>query len=1062
METMKNLYKTLDFFMVRAPVLPMEEFLKCFSTETGGDEEATVAAINHLSELSLNPVIREALAASSPTLLESLIHMYSSDNPRKQGQVIKAFIRYIIRMITRPTPFGLFSGVTYGQFGEQSHLCLQGPDTFRKRARPDMEWLLKMVELIESRHEVVRQLKVQCNTLIYRQGSRAKIPYTTRHGSMSKGEDQSVSVRATQVFDFVMDVSSSPIPYFDLVHHLQQKFKGADPETIERYVWELFEQEFLISEVIPPTTTTNPLDHIMSVLKPVTGIDDIKEKLNQIASDIHEYNRHPIGQGEELLEKLRQSMDSMFGVKSSLQIDLSLEDRRITLPQSIRKDVERMAELLTRVSCYRNRALDEFGAEFLEKYGPYREIPILELLDEDMGLGAPIGYNHPPSLRGQLLNVLPTKSRVHYERLLFRWFVDCIREGKNEVVLTEDMINEIAKEEGPEGWIASPSMELIVQLVATNQTAVNRGEYTLILGPNQGSDGAGKTFGRFMDLLGEPFGDMYSIIQSEEQRLQPEKLLAEISYLPSAGRMANVVLTRHSRPYEIAIGTNHVLPEERQIHVSDLVVGMKDDRFYLKSLSRNREVIVKAGHMLNPEVTPNIYRFLLEVSQSGYQQWSPMDWGLAVKSPFTPRLRYKHMILHPATWRIANDEMASQPKEIEIIEECVRQFQMKWNVPRYVYMIESDNRILLDMDHPLHIEQVCRDIQSKGTVTLIEHVGKVEETPVTRCDGHLAAEFVFPLIRNQADDVHYFGEEVAATLNVDHKKFSEGSVKITRFHLPGGSWFYGKLYGIDTRQDEFIGRYWNEFVQRYQQSGEILQGYFIRYADPGKHLRIRFELSRDCKVDMFLSIFHDWTEMLVDEGLVSRVVIDTYDPELERYGGTELMTWAERVFSSDSEVAARLIQIIRFAQTSLSKEIIATLSVINLLYQFGYCLEDAYSLLNRNFDVKEYLKDFRKERKFFLQWMTSGLETSTSFQSNRDSIETIFKLRKEAVAHYNQQLNEQEGMGEITNTKEDIVYSVIHMHLNRLLGIDRGRERKVMIMARHALDSLVKYRGSHQ
>ncbi|MGW8958928.1 lantibiotic dehydratase [Paenibacillus sp. NPDC055715] len=1062
MKIVENKYKTLDFFMVRTPALPMEEFLKCFPTDVGDNEEIMTAAINYLSELSRNPVIREALAVSSPTLLDSLVHMYNSGNPRKQRQVIKAFVRYVIRMITRPTPFGLFSGVTYGQFVEQSQLCLQGPETFRKRARPDMEWLLKMVEFIESRHEVVRQLKVQSNTLIYRQGSRAKIPYTTRHGSMTKGEDQSVSVRATQVFDFVMDVSSSPISYSDLVHCLQQKFKGADPETIERYVWELFEQEFLISEIIPPTTTTEPLNHILSVLKSVTGIDEIKEKLTQISDVIHEYNQLPIGWGENLLEQLRQSMNSMFDVKSSLQIDLSLEDRRITLPQSIRRDVERVAELLTRISHYRNRALDEFSVEFLDKYGPYREVPLQELLDEDMGLGAPTGYNHPPSRRGQLQNILPTKSRAHYERLLFQWFVECIREGKNEVVLTDAMIDEIVKGQDQEGWIASPSMELIVQFAAANQTAVDRGEYTLILGPNQGSDGAGKTFGRFMDLLGEPFADMFSIIQSEEQQLQPEKLLAEISYLPSAGRMANVVLTKHSRPYEIAIGTNHALPEERQIHVSDLVVGMKDDRFYLRSLSRNREVVVKAGHMLNPEVTPNIYRFLLEVSQSGYRQWSPMDWGVAVKSPFTPRIRYEHMILHPATWRIANDQIASQSKDIGLIEESVRQFQRKWNVPRYVYMTETDNRILLDMDHPLHIEQICRDIQSKGKVTLIEHIGKVEETPVSRSDGHLSAEFVFPLVRNQAVDTHRFGEEIAATLNVDRKKLSQGFVEVTRVHLPGGSWFYGKLYGMNTRQDEFIGKYWDEFVQKYQQSGAILQGYFIRYADPDKHLRVRFELSKDCKAEMFLSTFHEWTEMLVGEGLVSRVVIDTYEPELERYGGIELMAWAERVFSSDSEVTARLIRVIRFNQTSLPQEIIATLSVINLLHQFGYCLEDAYLLLNRHFDVKEYLKDFRKERKFFLQWMTSDQEIPNSIQSSRDSIESIFKLRKEAVVQYNQLLNEREEKGETTNTKEDIVYSVIHMHINRLLGIDRDRERKVMIMARHALASLVKYRGSHQ
>lgn len=290
----EHLYKTLDFFMLRTPVLPMEEFGKCFLTNVGETEGIRRVAINRLTELSRNPFIREALAASSPTLLESLVHISDQDNPRKQEQVIKSFMRYITRMATRPTPFGLLSGVTYGKFGEQSQLILQEPDMYRKRARPDMEWLMKAVEMVTSSKEVVRQLRVQRNTLIYRQGNRAKIPYTTRCGSIVGGEDQSVSVRATQVFDCVMEASSTLIPYQELVNHLHKTFERADIETIDRYVWQLFEQEFLISELIPPTTTTEPLDHIRSVLKLVTGIDELKENFNNIADTINKYNRLPI------------------------------------------------------------------------------------------------------------------------------------------------------------------------------------------------------------------------------------------------------------------------------------------------------------------------------------------------------------------------------------------------------------------------------------------------------------------------------------------------------------------------------------------------------------------------------------------------------------------------------------------------------------------------------------------------------------------------------------------------------------------------------------------------
>lgn len=267
-------------------------------------------------------------------------------------------------------------------------------------------------------------------------------------------------------------------------------------------MWQLFEQEFLISELIPPTTITEPLNHIRSVLNPVTGIEELKEDLDNIADTSAKYNLLPIGQGGQLLESLRQKMNKMFSAKSSLQIDLSLEDRGYHSSNSIRKDIECVAELLTKLSTRENRPLNEFCVEFLEKYGPYREVPLLDLLDEDTGLGTPAGYKHPTSRRVRLQNMSPSKSRSHQEKLLFQWFVSAIHEGKYEIVLTDGMVDELIKGQEAEEWLAAPSMELFFQLIASDQQALDQGQYTLLLAPNQGSDAAGKTFGRFWTCSG--------------------------------------------------------------------------------------------------------------------------------------------------------------------------------------------------------------------------------------------------------------------------------------------------------------------------------------------------------------------------------------------------------------------------------------------------------------------------------------------------------------------------------------------------------------------------------
>lgn len=48
---------------------------------------------------------------------------------------------------------------------------------------------------------------------------------------------------------------------------------------------------------------------------------------------------------------------------------------------------------------------------------------------------------------------------------------------------------------------------------------------------------------------------------------------------------------------------------------------------------------------------------------------------------------------------------------------------------------------------------------------------------------------------------------------------------------------------------------------------------------------------------------------------------------------------------------------------------------------------------------------------------------------------------------------------ELTNHPDDILGSIIHMHLNRLLGVNREREIKCMALAKHTVANLLHRKG---
>ncbi|MCG7376550.1 lantibiotic dehydratase [Paenibacillus sp. ACRSA] len=1060
----RNSYRALDFFMIRTPILPFDTFLKCFPSSNKECDSTEGYSVERLIQLAQQPVIREALLVASPSLYRSLLKLDGKAVTKNHEQLITSIMKYVIRMMSRPTPFGLFSGVMVGQFASESQLNLNGIPSYKKRARPDMEWVLKLIELLEEVPGVVEQLRIFPNSLVYRQGNRAKIPYVTRFGKMDYGENDSISIKATIVFDFIMECLDTPITCFDLVERLKMKFPGTDSEIVIHYVKQLLKQEFLITEMRPSTIDKDPFQYILSVVTDLSGIDEIKGKLIEIKSKIDLYNQSTIGAGLELFAHISNLMNELIPIHTpALQVDVSLVDQSLRLNEHIRADVEQTAGILNGLSYSSNQHLKEYVHEFLEKYGDHKEVPLLELIDDELGLGAPATYRHPESRRRvQHTSMDNSRKRLKQEQRLMELLLGALHKGNQKLELTENEIQELLTINNSSNNTNTtlPSMELYFSLYTQNRKTLDKGEYTLVLGPNSGSNGAGKTFGRFMDIFDPAFQEQFKIISEEEQKICPDQVWAEVTYLPSSGKTTNVMLTKNYRNYEIALGTTSSLSAAQQIKVSDLVVGVDGDNLYIKSIHHDKEIIPTVGHMLNYQQTPNVYRFLIEVGLMKFEQWSAPNFGFMLQAPFTPRIQYKRIVLSPAKWKLRlpnryNNKEHKNGKDAVRLREWITDFIQQWNVPRYVYLIDSDHRILLDIEHPLHMNEILKILSKTQQVDLIEHVGGFEELPIRQEEGLLTAEFVFPLVNKnvlKSDKESNFAYRTAIT-----RKNSDYEV-----HFPGGDWFYAKLYGLDSRQNEFIALHWADCIEQARAFGLIDFGYFIRYADPEPHIRVRFRIKSRDKSQAFAELFHEWSTTWFQDGFLTKFIVDAYEPEIERYGGVGLMKLAEEVFSSDSLIVSKLIRLIRFEKPNIEIEQVAIMSVVHLLNQLGYSPAECYKTLNQKFDVKEYLDEYRNIRKSVMGLLNTYFEWSTTqIQSEADQlyhdIFSVLRIRNQDSSAYFKQLVTCEQQKSLTNSPDDIVFSIIHMHLNRLIGIDRKLEHKIMIMSRHAMNSIVQY-----
>ncbi|NNU93390.1 hypothetical protein ETC01_09105 [Geobacillus sp. NFOSA3] len=1059
MQTTKNnnsnssYYQALDFFMLRTPVFPLEKYIKIFSQECkkqNDNDDAVNDIMEHFIALADDPVFREAIAVASLPLYESLDELKKRDT-KKAKQVFYSVLNYYIRMSMRPTPFGLFSGVSLGYFGDETDITLN--KQYLKRARPDMQWLCNVVKLLEQDFMLLPNLSVHANHLLYRHGDRMILPYLSHHGTKQDSAIDNAVFKITPVIEDVLSISKSPIKFSDLVSMLSEKYQGVPKEKIVSYLRSMIDKDFLITDLRPPLLGKSPFNYVLQKVKSLHPNPNNCKLYNQLVSiyqSILEYNQSKLGEGEKLYIQLTKEMMGIVKTKNTLQVDLKMGAKEVKINKRIKQDIEEAAEILWRISTKRRGAehIRSYYNDFVENYGYYSEIPILELLDSSLGIGAPPTYLNPPSSK----TVIENNSNPKRDFILFSWISECLALGEQKILLTDQMIKEL-EIENQSISDAPDSFELYFTLAGKSRDAIDRGEYTLVIGPNVGSFGAGKTFGRFVDVLGDRAYKNIKNVYETEQKLNPDAIFVEVSYLPSSSRVANVMIVPSIREYEIAIGTNSSKACSKTLPLSDIVVGASQDRLYLKSKSLGKEIIPVTGHMVNHiNGVPNIYRFLIDIGLERQSHWEPFNWGGASQLPFLPRIQYEKTILSLATWRF-NKLMYpfNKVQERSDWDIALNKWREIYRVPRYINLTDFDNRILLDLDNKVHRQVIFNKfskLDDNNFLVFTELGFSFKENWVTSEENnqeHFIMEGVFPVVKTSGY------REGRGKNSQDIRK--EYIPKSDRSKTIGSDWLYLKLYGPSDRLDELIYSQIREFCQRIQTEELAKYSFFMRYADPKSHVRLRFHGDPQTLLCKLLPLIHEWVENLQRQGLVDDLLIDTYKPEIERYGGRTLITLAEKMFAFDSKVSADIIAWRELEGKNFNKNLIAVISVVSLLEASGLSIEKQLEWLNKVVPNRKQSKEFRENRKLFTL-LANPEDDWKNLKKHKElyKLYDILSQRKDVTRQYFNQVYSTD-IAELTNHPDDILGSVIHLHLNRL-GFHGEEEENVMTLTKHTLQSL--------
>src|SRR5947209_17528439 len=170
-------------------------------------------------------------------------------------------------------------------------------------------------------------------------------------------------------------------------------------------------------------------------------------------------------------------------------------------------------------------------------------------------------------------------------------------------------------------------------------------------------------------------------------------------------------------------------------------------------------------------------------------------------------------------------------------------------------------------------------------------------------EGNFTHEVVVPFVRNVPVAQQEISRKAPAQKQAPAIEVGSGQ----RNFLPGSEWLFAKIYGSPSHLDRFLVEGLKPLVEDVLARGEADSWFFIRYGDPQWHLRLRFHGDSKTLSAAIMPRLWEAVHAEAQQEKVIRMQLDTYEREVERYGGAHGVEIAERLFQIDSELALALL-----------------------------------------------------------------------------------------------------------------------------------------------------------
>ncbi|MFK4566509.1 thiopeptide-type bacteriocin biosynthesis protein [Enterococcus sp. UD-01] len=908
-------------------------------------------------------------------------------------KVAMTLYKYISRCFSRTTPYALAASVGIGEFSGENNFYVDD-NSDEVRIDVDGEWIFLFSKILEK--DLFFDLYVKKNNTLISLKKNIINTWVTIENTKNLNKNNLI-LDKTKALSIVLSMTKEWVNVSELIEKLIVEYPNVEEVVFQNFLMELIESEIIISDIRCELLKPCILNNITKVIEKYSG--NLKlEFIGKIAIEIRNLEKSKEVKFVEKIEEITSQMSAICKSEKYLNI-ISKSSASINIDKNVKKDIKDFARLLTKVTEQISKPLSSYKNIFLEKYGCNIGVPIFEALyDEE-------------KLRDK--DEIIIRDNDVYRRLL-RKIARTSIEASIDIAFLDNKYDY-------QPHRIHKGFEISLYPIKKEM------EMEYIISPLVGSDGISKIFGRFDSLFEETISkNSKTIIDNNNFET------IDLKFFPKEKTLLNVMNTPNLSKKTLYYGASDSENTDK-VDLNDIYIYLDESSiFHFVNSKTYKEVIFNVNSMINMNFAPQILKNIMTITSKNEVQIFDLFHILnciCMDIGFLPEIRYKQFIVSTRKLYIHKD--LEMEHIINNYSECKKYLKeiidSSFNSSK-CFLENGDNRIIIDTTNDLGMKILYKEFKNNNFILISEVPFDEGDLMINDGTNRYVGEFVFQLI-----DYKYWEKGSNLKDYILQDKFCIESNKF----VPYKKYVYYKIYCRSSNHELILKNNITNWMNELERNNLITGYFFIRYKDDQDHLRVRLILREDRDINDLVDVNSSYTNDLLCENIISDIQISTYEREIYRYGSPQILDKLEKLFCFESETLCSCIYFLsKHEKNSLYYYIVNYYLYLSGLHNRRQVqILENYKLkkvFRKEFnDFQNELLDFPKKDNLLLNKLIS------TFEKNDKEISAILKYIE----------NSESSIDE----KNSIFLSIFHMLHNRLIGIDRENEEKIMSFVSRAI-----------